>query len=231
MSCLLYGGRSDCFTYFQPGLSLSFVKILIYLSFVACWFSALGQATDIEKEFSLVREKDNIRIYERWSSFPKSNPPIEAREVMGVFYAKTSFAKAVALLKNEQKIKEWQSHVSKFKVYPQTDTTWIEYSYHDIPWPVSDQDHVLIYRIKERTPNRIFVTFESTENLALAPIDDDAYRMKLAGSWLFEKDKKGLKISYRIFSMPSHIPRIFTDPVIRNNMMSTIKSYIRIVEE
>jgi hypothetical protein len=55
--------------------------------------------------------------------------------------------------------------------------------------------------------------------------------MRLAGSWLFEKKGDKLKITYRILSMPSHIPRMFTDPVIRNNMMSTIKSYIKLLEE
>jgi hypothetical protein len=55
--------------------------------------------------------------------------------------------------------------------------------------------------------------------------------MKLAGSWLYETQGNKIKITYRILSMPSGIPRIFTDPVIRNNMMSTIKSYVKLLEE
>jgi hypothetical protein len=181
--------------------------------------------------FELVKERDNIFIYERWVKFPKSNPPIDAREVKGVFFAKSTLEDALELLKNEKKIKDWQSHVSKFKVFPGTDTTWFEYSYHDIPWPVSDQDHFLVYEIKKKTQDSLFVTFESIDNAKLAPVDDDADRMKLAGSWLFEKQSDKIKITYSILSWPSNIPRIFTDPVIRGNMMSTIKSYIRILEE
>lgn len=192
----------------------------------------LAQHNPDEKGFDLIKERDNIFIYERWIHFPKVSPPIEAREVKSVFYAHATVEEGFALLRNESKIKLWQSHVSKFKVYPQNDTLWYEYSYHDIPWPVSDQDHFLVYEIEEaKKGERMFVTFESIPHPALAPVDEDAARMRLAGSWLFEKKGDKLKITYRILSMPSHIPRMFTDPVIRNNMMSTIKSYIKLLEE
>ena len=208
---------------------LKFLAVMAWLCLIDC--TVLAQVTDDNEGFSLVKQKDNISIYERWRHFPKTDPPVEAREVKGVFYAKTDFKEAVALLKNEKLIYQWQSHVSKFKVYPQTDTTWFEYSYHDIPWPVSDQDHFLVYEIQYQTQDTVYVTFESIPNEKLAPVDKGAHRMRLAGSWLFEKQKDKLKISYRIYSYPSSIPRIFTDPVIRSNMMSTIKEYIKIVEK
>ena len=208
--------------------SIVLILVLVFAASHIC----VGQNTPPkETGFTLIKEKDNVYIYERWITFPKSNPPIEAREVMGVFYARSTIKSGLALLRNEAKIQQWQSHVSKFKVYPQTDTTWFEYSYHDIPWPVSDQDHFLIYEIEENVPGtRLFVTFESLTHATLGPIDDDATRMKLAGSWLFETQGDKIKITYRILSMPSSIPRIFTDPVIRSNMMSTIKSYVKILE-
>lgn len=194
--------------------------------------SSLLFSQDTAEGFTLVKDKGNISIYERWIHFPKTSPPVEAREVKGVFFAKTSIDHGLALIRNEKKIQDWQSHVSKFKVYPQTDSTWYEYSYHDIPWPVSDQDHFLVYEIEENVPGeKLFVTFESLGHPTLAPIDEDATRMKLAGSWLFEKQAGRIKITYRILSMPSSIPRMFTDPVIRNNMMSTITSYIGILED
>lgn len=190
-----------------------------------------AQGNSDNRGFSLVKEKDNVFIYERWIHFPKTDPPVEAREVKGEFYAKSTVEDGLQLLRDESKIKKWQSHVSKFKVYPQTDSTWYEYSYHDIPWPVSDQDHFLVYEIEDSIPGeRLFITFESFGHPTLAPVDEDATRMRLSGSWLFEKQKDRIKITYRILSMPSGIPRIFTDPVIRNNMMSTIKSYIEILE-
>jgi hypothetical protein len=207
--------------------SVGLGAFLTLLTSVCVW----AQKADDEKGFELIREKDNIFIYERWVHFPKVSPPVEAREVKGVFFARTTIQKGSALLRDEKKIQQWQSHVSKFKVYPHTDSTWYEYSYHDIPWPVSDQDHFLIYEIEEAKDERLFITFESISHPILAPVDEDADRMRLSGSWLFEQKGDKIKITYSILSMPSHIPRIFTDPVIRNNMMSTIKEYIKIVEK
>jgi len=185
-----------------------------------------------DKGFRLVKESGDVSIYERWITFPKTNPPVEAREVKGVFYAQATIKAGLELLRSEAKIQQWQSHVSKFKVFPQTDSTWYEYSYHDIPWPVADQDHFLVYQIVEnRVGERLFITFESLVHPTLGPVDVDATRMVLAGSWMFEMQGKKMKITYRILSMPSSIPRVFTDPVIRNNMMTTIKSYVKLLEQ
>src|SRR3954466_9402178 len=162
-------------------------KFLFFLYLVFTTTFAFSQTDSV---FSLVREDDDIFIYERWITFPKSNPPIKAREVKGVFKTKATIQEAIDLLKDESRIRQWQSHVSKFKVYPQTDSSWFEYSYHDIPWPVSDQDHFLEYVIrKQKSGNEAFVTFESVLNAILGPVDEDAARMKLAGSWTFEKKK------------------------------------------
>ena len=61
------------------------------------------------------------------------------------------------LLQDEEKIQQWQSHVSELKVYLERDTmNWMEYSYHDIPWPVSDQDHYLKYTIEEFIPENLY---------------------------------------------------------------------------
>jgi len=195
---------------------------------------SLVMAQNGKDGFELVKEGDNIFIYERWVTFPKSKPPVTAREVKGVFEVKTTIPQAIALIKDEKKIYEWQKHVSEFKVYLKPDsTTWEEYSYHDIPWPVSDQDHYLLYKIDpSSTSDRVFLTFETKTNNTLAPVREDVARMTLSGSWLFEKmSKNKIRISYSIISMPSHIPRIFTDPVIRSNMMSTIRHYTDILEK
>lgn len=207
-------------------------KLLLTVLLFIALNNVHGQQND-QNGFTLVKEDGNIAIYERWTIFPKSDPPVKAREVKGIFLVNASISEAIKLIQDEKKIEDWQKHVSEFKVYLKSyDTSWWEeYSYHDIPWPVSDQDHFLIYEIVESTPNRAFITFETTKNDKVAPVREDVDRMTLSGSWLFEEVKPGtIKVTYSILSMPSHIPRIFTDPVIRSNMMSTIKSYIDILE-
>ncbi|GIL22596.1 MAG: hypothetical protein BroJett042_11090 [Bacteroidota bacterium] len=199
-----------------------------------CCVSLKVVAQDPEVEFVLVKEDSPIYVHERWITFPGKVPAVKAREVKGEFLIRSSMYTILDLLKDESKIKIWQKHVSDFKVHLQPDTTWwLEYSYHDIPWPVSDQDHFLKYVLAEQIPGKqLFITFESVVNSKLAPVEKGVSRMELSGSWTLEQvNEDQVKVTYRILSMPSHIPRIFTDPVIRSNLMSTIKALTHLAEK
>jgi hypothetical protein len=203
----------------------------VCISLLSCT-TVSAQPAEAEK-FELVKEDPPIFIHERWITFPGKVPAVRAREVKSEFLIRTSIYKMLAILKNESTIQTWQKHVSEFTVYPESDTTtWQEYSYHEIPWPVSDQDHFLRYRLVEKIPGKeFFITFESVIH-PLAPVRKGVTRMELAGSWRMEQvTPQEAKITYRILSMPSSIPRIFTDPVIRSNMMSTIKALTKLAEE
>ncbi len=207
------------------------MRIFIFI-FLGTITTGIAQNHESVK-FELVKQDSPIFVHERWITFPGKVPAVKAREVKGEFLINTSLYTILKLLKDESKIKIWQKHVSDFKVYPQPDTTWwLEYSYHDIPWPVSDQDHFLKYVLTEQIPGKkLFITFESVVNDKLAPVEDGVTRMELAGSWALEQvNAEHVKVTYRILSMPSHIPRMFTDPVIRSNLMSTIKALTKLAE-
>lgn len=207
------------------------VRPLLIVTFFLCAGLAhvCGQT---DEGFVLVREADSIFIYERWIKFPDTNPPQDAREVKGEFTATATFQEVIKLLKDPKWVMKSQRHVSEFKVYPlPVDTAWLEYSYHDIPWPVSDQDHFLIYKILRSTDQELFLSFESIQNDKLAPVRSGVDRMNLLGSWRLQKiDGEKIKATYRIISQPSNIPRIFTDPIIRRNIVTTIQSIIEILE-
>jgi hypothetical protein len=205
-----------------------------YLFVLSCLLTAplKAQVPEIEK-FDLVKEDSPIFIYERWITFPGKVPVVKAREVKGEFLVSASMFKILSILKDESKIKLWQTHVNDYKVYPQSDTLWLEYSYHDIPWPVSDQDHFLKYYLSENIPGKeLFISFESVIDSKLAPINEDVTRLELSGSWRLEQlSDTQVKVTYRILSMPGNIPRMFTDPVIRSNLMSTIKALTKLSEQ
>jgi hypothetical protein len=183
--------------------------------------------------FELVKDEDGILVYERWVTFPGSAPPVLAREVKSEFHIKTRILEAVSLLRDDSRIYGWQKHVSDFKVYPHTDSSWFEYSYHDIPWPVSDQDHFLEYTLEDPEESEgVFITFRTLANAKLAPEKKNVSRMTLSGSWYFQETGDGrIKATYRILSMPGPLPRFITDPVIRNNLMSTVRNFIDLLEK
>ena len=185
-----------------------------------------------ESGFQLVKRSGDISLYERWIDIPGEEDK-QAREVKSVFFYKSSMHAGLRLLKDQSKAMKWQDHVSEFKLYPQLDTTlWYEYSYHDVPWPVSDQDHFMEYRISASDPQQMLISFKSKVNQNLAPERKGVTRIMLTGSWLLEQvDTERVKVTYRIFSLPLDIPRMLTDPIIRTNMVSTIEDFVALVEK
>ena len=185
-----------------------------------------------ESEFQLVKRSGDISLYERWIDIPGEEDK-QAREVKSVFYYRSSIHAGLCLLRDQSKALKWQDHVSEFKLFPQRDTThWYEYSYHDVPWPVSDQDHFMEYRISSSSSRQLIISFKSKVNNDLAPERKGVTRMMLTGSWLLEQiDTEKVKVTYRIFSMPLDIPRMITDPIVRTNMVSTIEDFVALVEK
>jgi hypothetical protein len=206
------------------------MRILFYVLVGFVYGSVEAQS---KEEFELVKKDGTISVYERWITIPNSDPPVKAREVKGEFYFRNTIYAGLRLIQDEEKIMQWQNHVSEFKVYKQRDTTtWLEYSYHDIPWPVSDQDHLLVYTMSAPGPGVIMLAFKSKVNDEIAPVRKGVTRMELSGSWRLEQIAPGkVKATYIISSKPIGIPKFLTDPIIRSNIMTTIKEYIALLED
>jgi hypothetical protein len=193
---------------------------------------ALRAQTGDEGEFQLIKQSGEISLYERWIDLPGEEDK-QAREVKGVFYYNSSMIAGLHLLQDESKAMKWQDHVSEFRLFPQRDTTlWYEYSYHDIPWPVSDQDHFMEYRVSSCDRKQMLIAFRSLVNEKLAPERKGVTRITLKGSWHLEQiTETRVKVTYRIFSLPSGIPRMLTDPIVRTNIVSTIEDFVAMVEK
>lgn len=196
-------------------------------------YVTLDAGAQDKEGFVLVKRDGKIAVYERWLNFPSSNPPVKVRELKAVFVFNNTCYAGLRLLRDETKIFQWQSHVSEFKIHLQRDTTtWLEYSYHDIPWPVNDQDHFMEYKVRAQAKATIVITFKSKDDERLAPVRKGVTRMQLAGSWTLEQiNPTQVKVTYRITSKPIGIPKVFTDPIIHNNIVTTLQEFIRLVED
>jgi len=124
-----------------------------------------------KEEFTLVKKEGAVCLYERWMTYPLSDPPVKSREVKGVFYYNNTVTAGLRLVRDDKRAQLWQSSIAEFKVFPSRDTlTWHEYSYHDIPWPMSDQDHFMEYKVAgNHAGNMLKISFESRVNKTLAP--------------------------------------------------------------
>lgn len=193
-------------------------------------FRSFGQDAE---GFVLVKSEPPIEVLERWVEFPDRKPAVTSRELKTEFTVNAPIHKVINVIKDESQVKEWHAHIRDYKIYPKTDSTiWEEYTCHDIPWPMDDQDTFLEYKLNEIIPGLEYnVVFKSKVDKR-APVYENINRVELVGSWKFTLLESGMvKVIYRVQSVPTtNVPRMIVDPVIRNNLVSSIKSLTEIVE-
>lgn len=207
---------------------------LFVISLLSLSLAAQDKKIDSDPEFVLIREEPSISLHERWIHYPGKTPPVPAREVKGEFHIDGSIYTILKLIKDETQIHNWQNHVGEFKVYPKPDTNeWHQYTYYDAPWPVSDQDHFVRYTLIEKSKGtELLINFESDTNYKLAPLNEDVTRLEINGSWHMQQlAPNKAKVTYRVQSMPGGAPRMLTDPVVRGNLMSSIRSLKELAEK
>lgn len=206
------------------------MKGLLLIAFASISFLSFSQ----DKEgFVLVKSEPPIELHERWVEFPNKKPVVTSRELKTEVIVSTSIWKLVRAIRDESIVKDWHAHIAEYKIYPKADTTtWEEYSRHDIPWPMSDQDTFLEYKLQEVVPGSEYLIVFKSKSDKRVPVYPNVNRIELIGSWRFtllEPDR--VKVIYRVQSAPTtNIPRMIVDPVIRNNLISSIRSLAGIVE-
>jgi uncharacterized protein YndB with AHSA1/START domain len=187
-------------------------------------------AQEAEPEYEVVRQDEKITLYERWTFFPGTT--VNSRQIKAVFQTNVLPDKMFTAITDETKIKEWQIHIIEHKYIPKNDSAWHTYSLYDIPWPLTDQDYLLSYTLKERTDDRMVLSFQYSLNEKLAPVREDIDRMPTIGQWELEKLSNGkTQVTYTATSKPVSYPRFITDRIVRNNLMSTMHALIEAAEK
>ena len=185
--------------------------------------------------FVAVKNEPPIIVSERWVEFPNKKPAVTSRELKSEFVVNTSIYKLIHIIKDESLVNQWQEHLSSYKIYKKADTTcWDEYSRRDIPWPLDDQDSFMEYKLTEIIPGKEYlIAFKSKVDNNIAPHYDNTHRIELIGSWKFVLTAPNVvRVVYRIQSAPAtNAPRIIVDSVVRNNLLSSIKSLTVIAEK
>jgi hypothetical protein len=185
--------------------------------------------------FVLVKSDPPYEVLERWVEFPGKQPPVTSRELKAEFIVNASARKIIDLLKDESRVRLWQAHLRDYKIYSKADTaTWDEYSCHDVPWPLNDQDSFMEYKLTEVSANKEYlIDFRSRIDKKIAPVQESIHRIELNGSWrLIQVTPDVVRVTYRIQSVPAtDLPRMIIDPVVRNSILNTVRSLTEIAEK
>jgi hypothetical protein len=166
-------------------------------------------------------------LYERWYSTADGD---HARELRARFFVKADPVDAVALIRDERKGTGWNSGTKKYRIVSCDSTAWLCHIEYDCPWPVSNQDCVLLF--SERLENRcVEVAFKGVNHPAFPARRNIQRIADISGKWVFRPTETGISVEYFITTKPSStLPAWVTDPIIRSNLIATLTSFRTILE-
>ncbi|MBO9632330.1 MAG: hypothetical protein J7578_04385 [Chitinophagaceae bacterium] len=185
-----------------------------------------------EGEYKLVKKDEVVSLYERWVPGAEGG---QVREIKAVFEVRSDLEGMISLLTDQARGKEWNVNAQLYNVlHTGGRTNWITYTRYSIPWPLGDQDCCLAYSVRKDSGNlRIgIISFESVLHNQF-PVSPEVTRITgTKGKWQLEDAGNGrMKVSYFVSTNRSKIPRWISDPIVRNNLFSTMSSFRSILEK
>lgn len=177
-------------------------------------------------EFRLVKQSENVFLYERWIDAGAGE---KVREIKAVFLVHADAENILRVLKDPAKGKAWNVNAKHYQVMRTPDENrWISYIQYDIPWPFDDQDCCLAFHA-----NGHEVSFESTRHSAF-PVAEGMTRISgTRGKWMLEDTHSGnVKVTYVITTDRSKkIPRWVSDPIVHSNLIKTMEKFKSLAEQ
>lgn len=211
---------------------IGFHFLILALCIVVSLFENFMEVNSGQKnssEFELVKKDKGIALYERWYKMGSGEL---TREVKAVCHIDAPLDSAIALLKNESQAKNWNQGTHSVRILPQKGNNWVSYIQYNLPWPMENQDCVL-----QNTPQHIskdykVIDFKTVEH-EFFPEVKGVHRIPfIKGKWVFSQGNKGFTTEYYITTTPSTIlPCYLIDPIIRNNLISTIDNFKSLLED
>lgn len=203
-------------------------QIIIFVICSAIGIPSLAYGHDPDTaDFTLVKVSDEIAVYERWYPITARQ---RAREVKATFLVRTEPWNAAALIRDESMGRSWNRNVKTYKILSGQERSWICYMEYDLPWPVSNQDCVLEYKL-DHSKDYLEVSFKGIDHPSF-PLQNRIERIaEVRGKWIFIRTDEGIAVEYYITTTPSStLPSWITDPIIRNSLVETLSSFRKILE-
>ena len=178
-------------------------------------------------DFTLVKTAHGISLYERWYPITSTE---SARQVKATFTVRAHSTAALSLLKDGSKGALWNKNTNAYKVVDVYGNSWVSYIQYNLPWPVKNQDCVLQYRVREEA-DQVSVIFRNIDHPSF-PIKKRVDRIpEIEGKWVFKETDDELRVEYYISTPPSStLPGWITDPIIRNNLVETLRVFRNMLE-
>ncbi|HTN47130.1 MAG TPA: START domain-containing protein [Flavipsychrobacter sp.] len=183
----------------------------------------------LAENFIFIKKQNGIRLYERELFYQDK----KVREVKAEFLLNAKPEDVVRLIKDEKRISSWNKRIDKYQIVKGAQpSTWMAYTRFDLPFPFDDQETLLLYSISEMQQESWNIQFSSITSKAFPQTRSVSRVNHVKGSWLLENaGDNQLKITYRILSeRKDEIPKVISDPIIRDNLLSSLYRMKTILE-
>lgn len=206
------------------------MKNIFLIAHAVILFVTSSYSVSSAHDFELVKQSNHISLYERWIP---SKSGEQVRELKAVLLIKSDVRTVVKLLRDSDRGSDWNTHANAYRILPAKEpNNWITYIRYGMPWPFNDQDCCLHYQMLNQPSGSTWVKFSSVRDSRF-PINSTIDRIRgVRGEWLLEKlDEAKTKVTYMITTDKSKkIPRWISDPVIHNNLFSTMNAFKAMAE-
>lgn len=215
------------------------MKLLLFN--IICVLFGFMQSTDLaitannlsDDTFKLVKTDKDISYYERWLKDEEENL---LREVKLELLVKAEIDEVVNIIKDESLAVRWNSSVDQCSIVDQFDSAWVTYYRYAIPWPLSNQDCVLLHEVEKQNNNAqeaVIINFKSIEHKDFEKIQGIKRLDDILGRWeILQTSNDKVILRYFIRTAPnSSFPKWLSDPIIRNNLITSLANFRTIAEQ
>jgi hypothetical protein len=204
-----------------------------FFSLIVVASTVINISTEVpksEQDFIFLKEEKNIILSCRELKLPNNHTTRELKAEFKVFASAETILK---VLKNEQYALRWMKGVKEFSTICKiNDNDWYAYVQYRIPWPLSNQDCIIRYKCKttENGHGYILNLNGAPEYLPTKPGVERISQM--SGCWkITENVLNRCSVVYTVYSdQKPKYPKWATDPIIQQNLISTLSSMKELAE-
>jgi hypothetical protein len=183
-----------------------------------------------ESVYTLVRTEKNIALSIRDIQLPAN---YSVRQLRAEFVVAGNAATMLHVLRDEKFALQWMKGVKEFVVISRNnENEWFAYVQYKIPWPLRNQDCVIRYQCKSVENGDGFVLNLNSIADYLPERSGIERITHMSSRWAISQCNDNMcMVEYTVYSEQNpRYPRWAIDPVIQNNLISTLSSLRELAE-
>jgi hypothetical protein len=213
-------------------MNIKIAGIFLIGFFNVCFMLSRGtHEKNQNTDFVLIKKDKNISIYEKWIKVDNTR---SARQLKVEFMVNASIEKVVSVIKDVKNTIQWMKSAKTYYLLKKIDqNNWYSYVQFSIPWPLNNQDCIIKFEVlPSSSVKRTEIRLTGVPNY-LKEYKNVTRISDMEGSWILNyKGIKSTSVEYYTFSKQKPIyPRWLIDPIMRNNMISTMNAFREIVNK